>query len=89
MRPYVDKAQKLPPGAPRIAQPRTRAGLVLLNAVLKIAASRLAHRLGGVANALFSPPAGAIDLPTYSVTPDATSSAPVGPELGQPNSSNV
>jgi 2-polyprenyl-6-methoxyphenol hydroxylase-like FAD-dependent oxidoreductase len=39
MRPYVDKAQQLPPGVPRLAQPRTRAGLAVLNTALKVAAS--------------------------------------------------
>ena len=75
MRPYVEKAQKLPPGAPRIAQPRTRAGLVVLNTILKIAASPAVNRVGGLANALFSPPADAIDLPNYTMSPDATSPA--------------
>lgn len=72
MRPYVDKAQKLPPGAPRIAQPRTRVGLAVVNTFLKIAASPVAKRVGGLADALFTPPADAIDLPTYSTSPAAS-----------------
>jgi 2-polyprenyl-6-methoxyphenol hydroxylase-like FAD-dependent oxidoreductase len=65
MRPYVHQAQKLPPGAPRIANPRTRAGIAVMNSVLRIAAGAAAGRLGGLASRLFSPPADAIALPTY------------------------
>jgi 2-polyprenyl-6-methoxyphenol hydroxylase-like FAD-dependent oxidoreductase len=65
LRPYVDQAQKLPPGTPRIANPRTRAGVAVMNTVVRIAASPVAARLGGVASRFFTPPADAIDLPTY------------------------
>lgn len=65
MRPYVDQAQKLPPGTPRIANPRGRAGLAAMNTVLKVAGSPAAARLGGLASRLFTPPADAIDLPSY------------------------
>jgi hypothetical protein len=61
----VEQAQKLKPGAPRIANPRSRAGVGLLRTVLKAAASPAADRVGGLANGLFSPPADAIELPTY------------------------
>lgn len=63
MRPYVDQAQQLPPGAPRIANPRTRAGIAVLNAAARIGASRAFSAIGGK---LFSPPADEIDLPDYS-----------------------
>jgi 2-polyprenyl-6-methoxyphenol hydroxylase-like FAD-dependent oxidoreductase len=65
MRPYVDQAQKLPPGTPRVANPRSRTGVAVMNTVLRIAASPAAARLGGVASRYFTPPADAIDLPTY------------------------
>ncbi|MYW70206.1 FAD-binding monooxygenase [Streptomyces sp. SID8379] len=65
MRPYVVQAQKLPPGTPRIANPRSRAGLALMNSALKIAGSPAAARLGGLASRWFTPPADAIDLPDY------------------------
>jgi 2-polyprenyl-6-methoxyphenol hydroxylase-like FAD-dependent oxidoreductase len=65
LRPYVEQAQKLKPGAPHIANPRSRAGVGLLRTVLKAAASPAADRVGGLANRLFSPPADAIELPTY------------------------
>ena len=72
MRPYVERAQKLPPGAPRIANPRSRTGVAFMNSVLRIAASPAAERLGGLASKLFTPPADAIDLPTYPTLPSAS-----------------
>lgn len=64
MRPYVDQAQKLPPGTPRIANPRSRAGVAVMNTALRLAVPAV-ERLGGLASKLFSPPADAIDLPVY------------------------
>lgn len=62
MRPYVDQAQKLPPGTPRLAHPRTRVGIAVFNAALAVgAALQRTHLL----DRLFSPPADAIDLPDY------------------------
>jgi len=62
MRPYVAQAQKLPPGAPGILNPRTRAGLGALRLGLRLASSGPARKLG---NRFFSPPADQIDLPDY------------------------
>ncbi len=61
--PYVQRAQHLGPGVPRVANPTTRAGLAALRLGLG-AASRL-PRLGLGAR-LFAPPADQIDLPDYS-----------------------
>ena len=63
MRPYAAKAQKLAPGAPRIANPESRAGVRTLNTVLRLAASRPVRALGG---RLFTPPADEIVLPRYA-----------------------
>lgn len=63
MRPYVDQAQKLPPGTPRIANPRTRLGLSALRLALRIGSSRLGTMIGAQ---LFSPPADKIELPDYT-----------------------
>jgi 2-polyprenyl-6-methoxyphenol hydroxylase-like FAD-dependent oxidoreductase len=63
MRPFVDQAQKLPPGVPRIANPRTSTGLAVFHAGLRLAATPLASKIGG---RLFNPPADRIDLPDYS-----------------------
>lgn len=59
-RPYVQRAQKLPPGAPRIANPKTRPGLAVYNAALKLSATRAFSALG---EKFFSPPADRIELP--------------------------
>lgn len=62
MRPYVAQAQKLPPGVPWIAHPRTRRGISLLHTVLWLASSPLVRqRLGG----LGSSSADKIALPDY------------------------
>ena len=37
LRPYVDQAQKLPPGTPRLANPKTRAGIVAFQTGLRVA----------------------------------------------------
>lgn len=63
MRPFVTKAQHLPPGTPRLANPKSRAGIAAFHLVLRVAASRPAAVLGA---RLFSPPADEFDLPDYS-----------------------
>lgn len=69
MRPYVDQAQKLPPGTPKLANPQTRAGIAVFHTVLRAAASPVAKALGRAGGRIFSPPADAIDLPTYVAVP--------------------
>jgi 2-polyprenyl-6-methoxyphenol hydroxylase-like FAD-dependent oxidoreductase len=61
MRPYVTRAQELPPGTPRLAHPRTRGGIVAFHAALRIAA-----RLSWLGDRLVSPPADEIALPEYA-----------------------
>lgn len=50
MRPFVDEAQKLPPGVPRIANPTSRVGVRLFRTAVRVAASApvraLTSRLG-------------------------------------------
>jgi 2-polyprenyl-6-methoxyphenol hydroxylase-like FAD-dependent oxidoreductase len=65
MRPYVRKAQRLPPGTPRIAHPRSPTGVRLLNAAARLAASPIASHVSGRLQAL-SPDPG--DVPDYAVT---------------------
>ena len=67
MRPYVDQAQKLPPGTPKLANPQTRLGIAVFHTALRLAASRAAKAVGKLGTRLFSPPADAIELPTYVV----------------------
>lgn len=64
MRPYVTLAQKLPPGVPWIAHPKSRLGVSLLHRVLWLASGPLLplrQRLSGAS------PADKIDLPDYSI----------------------
>jgi 2-polyprenyl-6-methoxyphenol hydroxylase-like FAD-dependent oxidoreductase len=64
VRPYVERAQKLPPGTPRLAHPRTRTGIAALHGGLRLV--RRAAPLGG---RLFTPPADAFALPDYAAAP--------------------
>ncbi len=63
MRPYVQQAQKLPPGTPQIANPQSRTGIAAFGIGLRIAAS---PPVAALANRLFAPPADQIELPDYS-----------------------
>ncbi|WP_328351696.1 FAD-dependent monooxygenase [Mycobacterium sp. NBC_00419] len=65
MRPLVDRAQKLPPGTPRLAHPRSRAGLALTRRVLRLAGSRPARAL---AERFTAPATRADELPHYPVS---------------------
>lgn len=64
MRPYVDKAQKLPPGAPAIANPETAWGIGVLNAVLGFVSW---SGLPGLLGRFGGPPADGIVLPEYDM----------------------
>ncbi len=66
MRPYVEQAQDLPPGTPRLANPRTRAGIAGFNTVLRIASRPWVQKVAGK---VFSPTAERIQLPTYDPAP--------------------
>lgn len=62
MRPLVDRAQKLPPGTPRLAHPRSRAGLAVMRNLLRVAGSRPGRAL---ADRFSSPETDADELPDY------------------------
>lgn len=62
LRPFVERAQDLPPGTPRLANPRSRAGIAVFHGVLRAAASRAGRRL---TRGLFRPPADTFQLPDY------------------------
>ena len=66
MRPYVKGVQKLPPGAPRLAHPKTKAGIAVFNAVIRIISSRTVKKLSSLFNAKDkSPTDDTIILPDY------------------------
>ena len=62
LRPYVDQAQKLPPGTPQVVHPRSTVGLGVLRTALKVAGSAPVKAVSGK---LMSPPADKIELPDY------------------------
>ena len=47
-RPYVTKIQKLPPGVPRLAHPKTKLGIFVLNIIINIISSKAARKLGAL-----------------------------------------
>ncbi|MGK3989401.1 FAD-dependent monooxygenase [Sorangium sp. So ce136] len=63
MRPYVDRAQKLPPGVPWIAHPKSKLGISILHGVLRLAFSPLVRPREGWPG---SSAADKIELPAYS-----------------------
>jgi 2-polyprenyl-6-methoxyphenol hydroxylase-like FAD-dependent oxidoreductase len=65
MRPWVNQGQKLPPGAPRIANPTSRAGVALLQSAVRVAGTRVVR---GVASRISrgSTTAEAFALPDYA-----------------------
>ncbi|GGK22469.1 FAD-binding monooxygenase [Pilimelia terevasa] len=62
MRPYVRRAQQLPPGGPRLVNPVSGVGVSVLHTVMRLAASRVGR---AVTARLFAPPADSIALPAY------------------------
>jgi 2-polyprenyl-6-methoxyphenol hydroxylase-like FAD-dependent oxidoreductase len=66
MRPWVERAQQLPPGAPGIVHPRTRLGVRALRTAVGVAGSAPVKRLAGLVGGAFaSPPADEFALPRY------------------------
>jgi len=64
MRPFVETAQKLAPGAPRMANPASSWGITFLNGFLGFVAwSGLNKMMGASVN----PPSEAMDLPDYEI----------------------
>ena len=73
MRPYVKQAQGVPSFAPRLASPRTRAGIRFGHAVLRAATRPIVKRVIG---RFISPPADAIELPDYGLIGTDASASP-------------
>lgn len=65
LRPYVTNAQKLPPGAPRIATPETDLGIWFSHKVLGVVSFIIRTGAARPFTRFFSPPAEAIKLPNY------------------------
>lgn len=52
LRPYVEKAQRLPPGAPQVANPQTEWGVWVFNKLTGVASSTITKGLGGLVGRL-------------------------------------
>ena len=64
LRPYVDQAQKLPPGTPRLANPRSRVGIGAFHTGLRVAASLPSW----VGEKFFAPSVDTFELKDYGLT---------------------
>ena len=64
MRPLVKRAQKLPPGAPRLMHPSSRSGIAALHAALAVAARPRVSRL---ISKVVGPPGSQLTLPNYNL----------------------
>lgn len=65
MRPFVQRVQKLLPGAPGFANPETAMGIKVLNTALSIASWPPVFKMAALFG-LGNPPARAVDLPDYT-----------------------
>ena len=45
-RPYVTKIQKLPPGVPKLAHPKSAFGITIFNTVINIISSKAVKKIG-------------------------------------------
>lgn len=70
LRPYVEKAQRLIPGAPQIANPQTQWGICTFNKLTGIASSAIMKQFGGVVGRFLPAFGGTADFsfPKYEVT---------------------
>nr|WP_296774366.1 FAD-dependent monooxygenase [Rhodococcus sp. (in: high G+C Gram-positive bacteria)] len=62
MRPFASKVQDLPPGVPRLAHPKTAAGVAVMRGVLRIAGSKPVR---SITSRLMGPDAATLELPDY------------------------
>ncbi|MGI5500355.1 FAD-dependent monooxygenase [Lentzea sp. CA-135723] len=79
MRPYVERAQKLPPGGPRLVHPRTRAGIRALHTAARVMGSKPVQKLA-VFDRLSTTQADSFVLPDYpALTAAGTTPRTTGP----------
>jgi len=65
-RPYVTKIQKLPPGVPKLAHPKSKIGISIFNTVINIISSKAVKKIGKLfANKNKSSTDDTIELPDY------------------------
>lgn len=65
-RPYVNKIQKLPPGVPKLAHPKTKFGIFVLITLLNIISSKVVQKIGKVFSSInTSSTSDDFELPEY------------------------
>lgn len=65
-RPYVTKIQKLPPGVPKLAHPKSKIGIAILNTIINIISSKAIKKIGALfTNKNKSSTDDTIELPDY------------------------
>ena len=69
MRPFVTRAQDLPPGTPAVANPRTAWHRQALWTGVRVLTSRPARALGGLTGRFTTPPADTFTVPDYPDLP--------------------
>jgi 2-polyprenyl-6-methoxyphenol hydroxylase-like FAD-dependent oxidoreductase len=70
MRPYINEIQKLPPGVPYLAHPKTKWGILFLHTVLNVISSNFVKKIGNLfSKKNKSPYDDTIVLPDYSSKP--------------------
>ncbi len=74
LRPYVERAQRLPPGTPKLAHPTSATGVALLRTGLRLVGALPP----AVAGRLFAPPADRFTLPDFP-QPEAAEGSPGSP----------
>lgn len=66
-RPYVTKIQKLPPGVPKLAHPKSKVGIAILNTIINIISSKAIKKIRTLfTNKNKSSTDDTIELPNYS-----------------------
>jgi 2-polyprenyl-6-methoxyphenol hydroxylase-like FAD-dependent oxidoreductase len=48
LRPYVNQIQKLPPGVPHLAHPKSKIGISILNTIINIISSKIVKSIGNL-----------------------------------------
>ncbi|WP_332369590.1 FAD-dependent monooxygenase [Spirosoma telluris] len=78
MRPFVNQVQKLPPGVPWIAHPKTKLGISLLNTFLTLISSPVVQKLSNLFSSKNKPAEDdKITLPAYEKEENTTSTRPM------------
>jgi 2-polyprenyl-6-methoxyphenol hydroxylase-like FAD-dependent oxidoreductase len=67
LRPYANNIQKLPPGVPFLAHPKSKIGIILLNTLLNVISSRFVKKIGSLFTSKNKVEDDGIVLPAYGL----------------------